>query len=241
MENAMPNNTIQLLTLLGNAITKLSTTKCTGNNQKIIENAKGIIEEAKHITLNLLKEDENNRNKTTEQMLKDLIDIKKLLVRPAPSYSQATASEPPTCHHETPVNRKRSSSDNSKTKKQQRDKLTITITAAAASDTTKNQLKTTHAKDLIQKCHNAIAEHFKEGHILKIHGINKLSNDEYRLHCESEEDPQLLSKMNWNLLFNGVSVKKRKYGLVIHRVPKKDLDPNTEDEIILRDEIEEEN
>src|ERR1700687_4893668 len=140
MENAMPNNTIQLLTLLGNAITKLSTTKCTGNNQKIIENAKGIIEEAKHITLNLLKADENKRNKTTEQMLKDLND-KKLLVRPAPSYAQATASEPPTCHHETPVNRKRSSTDNSKTKKQQRDKLTITITAAAASDTTKNQLK----------------------------------------------------------------------------------------------------
>ena len=94
---------------------------------------------------------------------------------------------------------------------------------------------------MIQKCHNAIAEHFKEGHIPKIHGINKLSNDEYRLHCESEEDPQLQSKMDWNLLFNGVSVKKRKYGLVIHGVPKKDLDPNTEDEIILRDEIEEEN
>ena len=138
IENAMPNNTIQLLTLLGNAITKLSTTKCTGNNQKIIENAKGIIEEAKHITLNLLKEDENKRNKTTEQMLKDLNDIKKLLVRPAPSYAQATASEPPTCHHETPVNRKRSSTDNSKTKKQQCDKLTITIAAAEASDTTKN-------------------------------------------------------------------------------------------------------
>src|ERR1700694_2391973 len=55
MENAMPNNTIQLLTLLGDAITELSTTKCTGNNQKLIENAKGSIEKAKHIILNLLK------------------------------------------------------------------------------------------------------------------------------------------------------------------------------------------
>ena len=47
--------------------------------------------------------------------------------------------------------------------------------------------------------------------------------------------------MDWSLIFNGVRTKKRKYGLVIHEVPKKDLDPNTEDEAILRNEIEKEN
>jgi hypothetical protein len=47
--------------------------------------------------------------------------------------------------------------------------------------------------------------------------------------------------MDWNLVFKGVTTKKRKYGLVIHRVPKKDLDSNTGDEKILRDEIKEEN
>ena len=77
---AMPNNIIRLLTLLGDAITELTTTKCSGNNQKLIENAKSIIEEAKHITLNLLKEDEVKRNQKTEQISKDLNDIKRLFV-----------------------------------------------------------------------------------------------------------------------------------------------------------------
>src|SRR4030095_13912332 len=54
-KTALPNNTIRLLTLLGDVITELTATKCSGNNQKLIENAKSIIEEAKHITLNLLK------------------------------------------------------------------------------------------------------------------------------------------------------------------------------------------
>ena len=131
---------------------------------------------------------------------------------------------------EHPPTKENGTQTKNKIKKQQRDKLTITITAATAPDTIKNQLKSMHAKDMIQKCQSAITEHFKEGHIPKIHGINKLSDDEYRLHCESEEDPQLLlSKMDWSLIFNGVRIRKRKYGIVIHGVPKKDLDP-TKDE-----------
>ena len=59
------------------------------------------------------------------------------------------------------------------------------------------------------------------------------TNTDFTVKFESKEDPQLLSEMDWNLVFNGVRIKKRKYGLVIHGVPKKDLDPNTENEIIL--------
>src|SRR5436305_10980650 len=83
-----------------------------------------------------------------------------------------------------------------KMKKQQRNKFTIIITAATASNIIKNQLKSMHVKDIIQKCQSTIAECFKKEHIFKIHDINKLSNDEYKLHCESKEDSQLLSKMN---------------------------------------------
>ena len=46
--------------------------------------------------------------------------------------------------------------------------------------------------------------------------------------------------MNWNPAFEGVSTKTCKYRLVVPGVPKKDLDPTIrEDEVILRDEIEE--
>jgi len=47
--------------------------------------------------------------------------------------------------------------------------------------------------------------------------------------------------MDWNLAFSGVKTKTRKFGLVIHGVTKKDLEPANEDNVVLRDELEEEN
>jgi len=228
-----------LLVLLSEVISDISSVKTTtGPNSTHIANAKASLEKAKTIAQNLLKEEEDEKQQTMELMSKDIKDIKKLLAKP--TFAQIVAAEPPTNPPETPTSQRKANTANDKRK--QREKLTITITAATAPDTTKNQLKSMHAKDIIHKCQSAITECFKEGHVPRIHGINKLSNDEYRLHCESKEDPQLLSKIDWSSVFNGARTKKRKYGLVIHGVPKKDLDPTiTEDEVILRDEIEEEN
>jgi hypothetical protein len=233
----------RLLTLLGDATTKLKAIKTTSaNTRELKEGATNIIEEAKLITLNLLKEEGEKTNQKMEQMSKDLNDVKKLLAKPTPTFAQIAATEPPTSHLGAPAIHGKRNTEKSKIKKQQRDKLTITITAATAPDAIKNQLKSMHARDMIQKCQNAITEHFKEGHIPKIHGINKLSDDTYRLHCESEKDPQLLlNKMDWSLIFNGVSIRKRKYGIVIHGVPKKDLDPTKDENEEMRQEIEEEN
>ena len=151
--------------------------------------------------------------KKTEQISKDPNVIKRLLTKPMPTYAQIAATESPMSHHETPTNHRKVNTDNNKPKKQQCEKLIVTITATAAPDTMKHQLRM--MKDLIQKV---------PVRIRKIHSINKLSNDEYRLLCETEEDPQLLSKMDWSLIFNRVKVKKCKYGLVLHEVPKKNLD-----------------
>ena len=219
-----------LLVLLSEAISNISSIKTTtGSNPMHMAKAKTSLEKAKTIVQNLLNEEEKEKQQTMELMSKDLQDIKRLLSKP--TFAQVVATELP----------KNPNAAKDKMKKQQREKLTIVITAATATDTIKNELKSMHAKDMIQKCQNAITKYFKEGHVPKIHGINKLSNDEYRLHCESKEDPQLLSKLDWNLIFSGVRTKKRKYGLVLHGVPKQDLDPNIEDETILKDEIEEEN
>ena len=150
------------MTLLGDAITALNTIRTSGNNEKYTKNAKNIIEEAKLIILNLLEEEGEKKNQKMEQMSKDLNEIKKLLAKPTPTYAQMAATEPPTSHHGVPTNQSKQNTDKNKIKKQQRDKLTITITAATAPDTIKNQLKSMHAKDMIQKCQSAITEHFKD-------------------------------------------------------------------------------
>ena len=106
--------------------------------------------------------------------------------------------------------------------KQQREKLTITITAATSPEATKNQMKSMDAKEMVQIYQEAINEQFVERHTPKLHGVNKLSNNAYRFHCESKEDPQLLEEMDWNSVFRGATVHRRKYGIVIHGVPKED-------------------
>jgi hypothetical protein len=195
-------NMSRLLDLLIEAIGNIGNVKTnsTGPNATFVGKAKESLEKAKTITQNLLKEEENEKQQKIEQMSKDIKDIKRLLAKP--TFAQVVATQPPMSSSGTPNNQRIPDTANDKTRKQQREKHTITITAATAPDTTKNQLKSMHAKDMIEKCRSAIAERFKlEEHTPKIHGINKLSNDEYRLHCESKEDPQQLRKMDWNLVF----------------------------------------
>jgi len=200
---------------------------------------KGNMAEIKEMMLGASKA---HNHTTTERMSNDLDHIKRLLAKPSSTFAQIVATEPPTPNtHGTPTNKPKPNTNNKEKMKKQREKLTITITAATAPDSTKNQLKTMHAKDLIQKCQSAIAENCKEGHVPKIHGINMLSDDAYRIHCESEDDPPLLSKMDWNKVFQGVKVRQRKYGVVVHGVRKSDLDPTNKEQEDTKNEIEEEN
>ena len=187
-------NVTTLLGLLSEAISEISSVRTTtGTNLAHVANAKASLEQAKTIAQNLLKE-EDEKQQMMEQMSKDLKDIKRLLAKLTPTFAQVAATGPPMNHHGTPTNQRKLNTANDKIKKQQREKLTIVITAATAPDTIKNQLKSMHAKDIIQKCQNAIAEYFKEGHIPRIHGISKLSDDEYRFHCESKKTPNYSAK-----------------------------------------------
>ena len=239
-------NLTNLLILLSDAISNVGNVKTSGANLTLVGGAKTALEEAKTITQTLLKAEEEERQQMMEQISKDLIEIKKQLAKPTiTTYAQAVESEPtkePPSTPASPTEDKNSDTKIKRIKKQKRDKFTIVLSAVAAPDATKNQLKAMHAKELIQKCQNAIMEEFKEGHIPKIHGINNIPENEYRLHCESEKDPLLLNEMDWNSVFTGVTTRRRKYGLVIHGVPKKDVEFTIpEDEAITREEIEEEN
>ena len=113
-----------------------------------------------------------------------------------------------------------------------------------APNSIKKCLETMHAKEIKEKCQRAIDEHFKEGHIPKVHSVSKLSEDIYKLHCHSERDPQLLEEINWSSIFNGVTTHRRNYGLAINGIHKADLDPSTLTEEELeqtKQELEEEN
>ena len=127
-------------------------------------------------------------------------------------------------------------------RKQQRDKYTLVITAKDSPEATKSKLKTDHPKNLIQDIQKVITLlfHGKE-HTPKIHSINKRQDDTYKLHCQSDKDPQLLESVDWDKVLPGTKVNKRKYGIVVHGVPKVDVDPTKDDQEMLTTEIKEDN
>src|SRR5271169_1083657 len=75
------SNMARLLVLLSEAIGDISSVKTTGigTNATFVGKAKVSLEKAKTIALNLLKEEEEEKQQMIELISKDLKDIKKLL------------------------------------------------------------------------------------------------------------------------------------------------------------------
>ena len=116
-----------LLILLSDAISNVCSIKTTtGANITLVKSTKSALEQAKTITQKLLKDESN-------QMAKDLNDIKKLLTSPK-TYAQAVTTES-TAHPQR-----------NKAKNKECEKLTLTITAQAAPENIKTTLKSMHAK-----------------------------------------------------------------------------------------------
>src|SRR5579859_4880768 len=71
--------------------------------------------------------------------------------------------------------------------------------------------------------------------------MNKYSNWVYRIQCKNPRDTKKLKTMNWGAAFEGLMEHQRKYGIVIHRVPKEDLNPKTDDNSKAIAKLEEKN
>ena len=53
---------------------------------------------------------------------------------------------------------------------------------------------------------------------IKLQGISKVSSG-IRIHCKTEEQAKQLHAVDWNEAFEGITIHKMKYGIVIHGVP----------------------
>ena len=86
-------NLTNLLVLLTDAIGNIGGIKTTtGANPKLVASAKLALEQAKTITQNLLKEEEEEKQQTIAMMSKELKDIKRMLEKP--TFAQMAATPP---------------------------------------------------------------------------------------------------------------------------------------------------
>src|SRR6266516_3207034 len=110
--------------------------------------------------------------------------------------------------------------------RRERAKYEVTLTAAAAPDETKNRLAMLHEREITQRCQHAIDVSFRNEYVNRprLYGINKLAQNNIRLQCRTPEQAEELQNINWGLAFKGLCVYRPKFGIVVHSVPKAELD-----------------
>lgn len=153
---------------------------------------------------------------------KDLKEIK-AAIQPVKSWIEVARTAPPSTKTQTKHDIHSLKRQNRETLRQERAKYELTLTTNTASPEIQQRIKNMHAKDITERCRNAINESSLNKKP-QINGINKLTSGNIRLQCQSEDEVKQLRDIDWNKAFEGIKVHKPKYGIVIHGVPKTEID-----------------
>jgi hypothetical protein len=137
----------------------------------------------------------------------------------AKTYAQATSST--MASTETEVKTKQQELRQQREKwKMEKAKFEVTLSISNATEETKKILATKSHKEITEQCQTAIEQaNIKNIGTTKLNGVNKLPNH-LRIQYKTEEQAKLLQEMDWNKVFNGTTLHRPKYGVVIHGVPK---------------------
>jgi hypothetical protein len=124
---------------------------------------------------------------------------------------------------------------------QERAKYTVTLSTKDMKTSTQQSITKMSGKEIAERCQQAISSSKINGAQPTILGINKLANS-IRIQFETEEQAKTVSdpKIDWDKAFQGLKLHKPNYGIVIHGVPRNDLDITTmtNTEVIKRLEME---
>ena len=121
---------------------------------------------------------------------KELASIKKTLTRPAHTYADVTQG---TCQHQhaAVINKIKAEK-----RKKESAKYEILLTANKVTEEIKKALNIMHSKNIINRLNKAVEAPDVTKPDVKpaVKGINKLFNNTFRLHCETENDAAALRK-----------------------------------------------
>jgi hypothetical protein len=162
----------------------------------------------------------NTRFDTIEQEIKELKSIVKEAAMAtggtAKTYAQMT-NMPTTVS--TEIKAKQQLEQRQQREKWRMEKAKYQVTLSTNEEIKGSLAKMSH-KEITEKCQLTI-EQAKIPNIstIKLNGVNKLPNH-LRLQCKTEEQAKLLEQVDWSKAFNGLTLQKPKYGIVIHGVPK---------------------
>ena len=207
-----------IIDVLRKAKEKLSKLRTTGPNLDIkadvIKDLDETIQEA------IIMQDDHINNikndlKEIKMVLNDVIKVQSNAATKPKTWAQVTAqgtNAPMTKTQEIDLGK----TERLDRFRREREKVEFMLSMRNASEDTKKQLANMNETEFIKIIQNASGCHLR--------GVRKMANHTYKIRCLAEKDAQILRNVNWNDAINGAIIIKRTYGIVMHGVPKYDVD-----------------
>ena len=156
------------------------------------------------------------------------------------TYAQATATAAvnPEPNHVREIQQR-----NLERKVQQRreqTKLEVTLAIQGADPHTKEQLTQQPHAEITAKLQEMVESQVKEN-TPTIQGIQKLKSQDIRIHCNTAQEAEQLRKLKWDKAYNGLTVRRPKYGIHVPGVPTDMINPNEIQNPELTRELERQN
>jgi len=206
--------------------------RTNGNNRTILANALAAINT---IATELLTREQATANQQAQEgeritrIEKTLNEIKEaILESPAkPKTWAQVASQPANIDIQIEMAKHER---REKIRKEQA-KTALTLSLHATSKGTREEMSHLN-EQLINNMLRSEANFANKHPDFEVTRLTRISPNMLKIQCKSEPDIQALKEVDWNTIFPGTKVMNPTYGVVLHGVPKHDLDIANQDQAI---------
>jgi hypothetical protein len=187
----------------------------------ILETMDKIIAKYDKLEQHYLQLQEENSSKTRfENEIKEIVKEAVQGSTKPKTWAQIASSQPPGAdfHIEKAKQERLQKIKNEKAKTE----LTLSLSSASASF--QQQVASMQEQDIAERLQEAIKYDWKGGREIQIRAVKKVPPHLIKIQCNTEVDVAALQQLKWELIFEGATQLTISYGVVLHGVPKKNLD-----------------
>ena len=166
---------------------------------------------------------ENDRITSMERDLKEIKEALKSIATKSPrSYAEAVTSPNKLENTRTQVRLDTAQRERLEQARSERAKAEVTLTFRNASEKACTQLRDTSEKDYAASLQTTIHGSNAKGVIIR--KLQKLPGKLVKIQFANENDAGKLRELDWEKSFEGASIVKQEYGIVLHGVPVEVID-----------------
>jgi hypothetical protein len=156
------------------------------------------------------------------QMAKDMDEIKAAILKPQ-TWATVTAANTPSPLQLATTNSRTQAKEQlvkqQQQKKQDLAKLEVVLTVDSHEPNARDTLADATYEDITKQL-QATVQQAPITKKPKINAIQKLKSGDIKIICQTTDEAATLKNINWASAYNGLSIKKPRYGIVVHGIPR---------------------